>query len=340
MIFRGVVLFLAISLACEFSALGEDARSPQVSAKASNWTDDSRISLDEDIKQLKARLDGSLNNEERASKILDIAEKVLANAEQAMTTSQAEIRTIETAWIIGGSAVGIVIAIGGSLLGFFGFKEYRQVKSNLSAQQKTLSTHIDEALIIMKAFRSSFELLRASFLAYDSCSKAVDNLTTCLDQSIPPDKRKVAQQAAVTHTITALDLLEVMLPIKQNEKQKEEMAQLIELKGDPPILGWAYQIYGFAKGNMATLLGSQGTEDYKLALSYIENGLRLWPGSSSGWFNAACFACLASDKQKALTYLRESIKIMPSFARDASKEPDLKSLWQDAEFKAITHQEL
>jgi tetratricopeptide (TPR) repeat protein len=54
------------------------------------------------------------------------------------------------------------------------------------------------------------------------------------------------------------------------------------------------------------------------------------------YYNIACAFALKNDRENALNYLKESIKANPKFKANMKKDTDLKLLWRDKRFKALT----
>lgn len=329
-------LFLASNLAIAFTASAQGAKSSEATLIVENKTSSKIIKLEKDMQQLKTQLEIAEHNEKRASELLSLAQTVLGNAQEAMKTSQAEVHAIEAAMKIG----GLVLAIVSVGLGFFGFRKYKDFTSHLDKEHERLNTHINSAQITIKAFRLSFEMLKSCILAFDRCKVIVENMAIWSNTAKDPDKREAARKVAFDETIQALDIIETVLPVRETDGRKMEDIKLIKENGDPPILGWAYQIYGFAKGNLASLSEETGSSGHQEALSLIEKGLELWPETNSGWYNAACFAWRVGKRDKTLSHLREAIKQLPSNAAKARKDSDFAKLWEDPGFKAITHQGL
>lgn len=344
-------LFMTLILAVSVQCFGSEKRSSQTERNETDKTSNAILGLENQLQLLKLQLDNIEKHEKQAPDILSLAQTVLGNAQEAMKSSQAEVHAIETAWKIGGMFLAIIV----TLLGIFGYKEYKDIKCILDAYKQKLDDHIADAQVTMKAFRLSFEMTKGAILAFDRCKVALDKLTIWLDSKQTRDASEAARRIAISESLKAVEILEGLIPagirnkigdVEQKtssnlvDKQKQDNIDLIVQKGDPPILGWTYQIYGLAKGNIVTLSAENPSgNSYAEPLSFIEFGLKLWPETSSGWYNAACFACHLGEREKTLSYLRQATKRRPSIAADASKDPDFKSLWEDAEFMIITHQE-
>lgn len=71
------------------------------------------------------------------------------------------------------------------------------------------------------------------------------------------------------------------------------------------------------------------------ALEAINKGIELNSGFPSSIYNRACIYCLKGDKVNALADLRSAFEKMPRLKQHARSDEDLKSLWEDEEFKKI-----
>jgi predicted Zn-dependent protease len=74
---------------------------------------------------------------------------------------------------------------------------------------------------------------------------------------------------------------------------------------------------------------------YDEALVSINKGLELKPDYAGNIYNRACIYCLKGDKIHALEDLATAVAKMPQLKKHAPNDEDLKSLWEDAEFKKI-----
>lgn len=75
---------------------------------------------------------------------------------------------------------------------------------------------------------------------------------------------------------------------------------------------------------------------YDEALIAINKGIELNPGYANNIYNRACIYCLKGDKINALKDLATAVSKMPQLKQHARNDNDMKSLWEDAEFKKIT----
>ena len=60
------------------------------------------------------------------------------------------------------------------------------------------------------------------------------------------------------------------------------------------------------------------------------------PDYAGNIYNRACIYCLKGDKINALEDLSIAITQMPQLKQHARSDEDLKSWWEDEEFKKIT----
>lgn len=75
---------------------------------------------------------------------------------------------------------------------------------------------------------------------------------------------------------------------------------------------------------------------YDKALESINKGIELNPGYAGNIYNRACIYCLKGDKTHALEDLGTAFIQMPQLKQHARSDSDLKSLWEDEEFKKLT----
>lgn len=87
-------------------------------------------------------------------------------------------------------------------------------------------------------------------------------------------------------------------------------------------------------GMKATELAYQ--KKYDEALVNINKGIELNPDYAGNIYNRACIYCLKGDKIHALEDLGTAITQMPQLKQHARSDGDLKSLWEDEEFKNLT----
>jgi hypothetical protein len=73
------------------------------------------------------------------------------------------------------------------------------------------------------------------------------------------------------------------------------------------------------------------------ALSYALRASALEPNKGSPLYNVACYqALLGVEKADVLKNLKRAFELFPKLRADASKDDDLVSLWEDADFKELT----
>lgn len=74
---------------------------------------------------------------------------------------------------------------------------------------------------------------------------------------------------------------------------------------------------------------------YDEALVSINKGIDLNPGYAGNIYNRACIYCLKVDNTHALEDLGTAFAKMPQLKQHARGDEDLKSLWENAEFKKL-----
>jgi tetratricopeptide (TPR) repeat protein len=72
------------------------------------------------------------------------------------------------------------------------------------------------------------------------------------------------------------------------------------------------------------------------AVYAINKGLELAPDNPTNIYNRACIYCLKGDRTRALADLQKAISINPSLKKQAIRDEDFKSLYNDEEFKKLT----
>lgn len=75
---------------------------------------------------------------------------------------------------------------------------------------------------------------------------------------------------------------------------------------------------------------------YDEALAAINKGIELNPGYAVNIYNRACIYCQKGDKTKALEDIKTALQKMPQLKQHARTDEDLKSIWDDIEFKKLT----
>lgn len=91
-----------------------------------------------------------------------------------------------------------------------------------------------------------------------------------------------------------------------------------------------FDVWGMNASELANL------KKYDEALAAIDKGIELNPGYAGNIYNRACIYCLKGDKSNALADLKTAIEKMPQIKQHARTDDDMKSLWDDTEFKKIT----
>ena len=76
---------------------------------------------------------------------------------------------------------------------------------------------------------------------------------------------------------------------------------------------------------------------HELALKSIEKSIELEPKSANAWYNYAhIYYSVKSDKEKALSFLRQAIEIGASYKDKSKEDKDFENLWADDDFKKLT----
>jgi len=87
-------------------------------------------------------------------------------------------------------------------------------------------------------------------------------------------------------------------------------------------------------GMKASSLSKSGRYDESLTL--MNQGIELSPNSAENFYNRACIYCLKGDKRNALVDLKKAFGMNADLKRYALTDKDLKSLYDDKEFKELT----
>lgn len=91
-----------------------------------------------------------------------------------------------------------------------------------------------------------------------------------------------------------------------------------------------FDVWGMEAATLAKL------KKYDEALVAINKGIELNPAYPGNIYNRACIYCLKGDKLHAMEDLGTAFAKMPQLKQHARTDEDLKSLWEDAEFKTLT----
>ena len=75
---------------------------------------------------------------------------------------------------------------------------------------------------------------------------------------------------------------------------------------------------------------------YPAAIGAYDKALKEKPDFGGAIYNRSCAYALSGNKPKALADLKSAIELNGEFKANAAKDEDLKSLWDDAEFKKLT----
>jgi putative intracellular protease/amidase len=88
--------------------------------------------------------------------------------------------------------------------------------------------------------------------------------------------------------------------------------------------------WGFQGGLLASM------NKYEEAVSSYTRAIQLDPKQAEYIYNRGCAYCLKGDKENALADLKRAILLSPQLKAWAPKDEDLKSLWDDEDFKKLT----
>jgi len=258
-------------------------------------------------------------------------QSVTAIAEMVMKSHEQTLRTIETYWLIGSIVVGAIVGLGALLVGvagFFGFSRFREFTRRMDDNWTRLQSHEAEGKQIVEALRLSFSALKASILAYEKCKVALGSFVESEKPGLNEEEKRGIKMEGLKAAIKARDVLEKVL----------KHQDLIAEKGDPGVIGWALQVYGTVIGTINKLSEKNDPEVYRKALATVERGTELWPDSSSGWYNAACFACMLGEQEKATRYIQRAISLDPSHGAEVAADPDFENCRGEAEFQIVIRQ--
>ena len=117
---------------------------------------------------------------------------------------------------------------------------------------------------------------------------------------------------------------QVLSGMKRHQEAVEAFEKALTL--DPK----RFDVWGMEAIEMSQL------KKYDEALVAINKGIDLNPAYAGNIYNRACIYCLKGDKIHAMEDLSTALAKMPQLKQQARKDEDLKSLWEDAEFKKIT----
>lgn len=87
-------------------------------------------------------------------------------------------------------------------------------------------------------------------------------------------------------------------------------------------------------GMQASALAKSG--QYNEALTTMNKGIELAPNAPENYYNRACIYSLKGEKISALADLKKAFSMNPEFKKYALTDSDLKSLYEDKEFKELT----
>lgn len=73
-----------------------------------------------------------------------------------------------------------------------------------------------------------------------------------------------------------------------------------------------------------------GRGDRQEALAVIDEGLARYPDNASMHYNAACYACLAGEQERAVALLSRALELDPALAASVRKDADLEAIREDA----------
>lgn len=146
-------------------------------------------------------------------------------------------------------------------------------------------------------------------------------------QKAPKNKKKAPPRPPEPNFTYQLSQAEEAL--KANDlKTASTIAQ--SLKAKAPAVPETYNLLGRIK----FLSG-----DEKQALKAFKKGLTLAPDDSTLIYNMACVHALKGKREEALAGLERAFTLQPDLVPHAKEDPDLTSLREDSEFKALIERE-
>jgi len=157
-----------------------------------------------------------------------------------------------------------------------------------------------------------------SYLAAGRALEALGNFEQALDQYFmamldPPSTPELE-----------LRMIGLLERLDRRDEARELAAKLpargVDLAGSWFDLGVAYK----GQGQLAE------------AIYAVAQCVRLEPNQGDGWYNLACYRCLAGDAAGSLEALGFAIQLASENAKVAVEDADLASIGSDAKFLAIT----
>jgi len=142
---------------------------------------------------------------------------------------------------------------------------------------------------------------------YEGALKAFDNAL-----ELKPDSADIWYNKGV-----------VLSELNRHEDALKAYDKALELKPD-------FADTWYNKGNACAKLNHP--ED---ALKAYDKALELGPDFADAWYNKGCQYIKLNDKQRALSCLKKATNIDSSLKVKAKADEDLKSLWDDTDFKEI-----
>ena len=265
----------------------------------------------------------------------DESEKVTKIAEMVLKSTEEKFKVSQDLWDTATKILSVLIGLGILIISgaaFLGYKNIKDINSKIPKLEilrdqilESQRKHEEDARKIGHALRSSVSALRELTVAYRLSSEALD-LVTGLESSDQSEPSKKKRHAAIRKIMRAERLVRTALT-EENE---------IVARGDSSVVGWAYQILGFAVGELNRLSGRNTKGEFEKALGYLEKGLDSSSEQSSGWYNAACYAAILDKREKAVHHLKEAIRIDSDCGNAAATDPDFKTCYQDEDFRVLT----
>ena len=267
--------------------------------------------------------------EQKSDELAKIAEMVFKSTEEKYKASQ-DLWDTATKILTGIVSLGVMLISIAAILGYRDIKDIRSQLPQMEAIRNrtldSLKVHEEEAKKIAHALRASVSALRETTIAFRLGGEAIDLAVEAKRANISEEEKLNKRQLALNKIHRAERLVKIALT------EEDEIFK----RGDKSVLGWAYQIWGFTTGEANRLSGRNTLEGYQKALSLIEKGLETAPDQSAGWYNAACYASLSNQVEKAVKHLQESIKLDSYSAIDAAQDDDFGNCRGDLEFETIT----
>lgn len=124
-----------------------------------------------------------------------------------------------------------------------------------------------------------------------------------------------------------------------NDGKLDKANEMVDLAlSNNPSNAKAHLLKGMILKRLAQRTGKPGDKALlQQALDHAKESARLRPGVGGAFYNVACYmALLAQDRKEVFKNLARAFELDPVLKKSASADDDLKSLWEDADFKTLT----